>query len=165
MKKKILAFIKEIILFIFVLTIAANLLSLYKSSDLNSVYIDINASKLLNNSHYVSNTDKPVLVHIWATWCPVCKLEAQNINKLSQYYEVITIVVNSGSDNTIKDYMLENQLNYKVINDSSGLLAKKFNINAYPTTFIYDAKRELVFSEVGYTSTIGLFLRMFWSSI
>ena len=165
MKKKILHYIKEIILFVFILTIAANLLSLYKSTDLNTVYIDLNASKLLNNSHYVSNTNKPVLVHIWATWCPVCKLEAQNINKLSQYYEVVTIAVNSGQDNDIKDYMLDNQLNYRVINDSSGLLAKKFNIAAYPTTFIYDAKRELVFSEVGYTSTIGLFLRMFWSSI
>ncbi len=165
MKKKILSFIKEIILFVFILTIAANLLSLYKSTDLNPAYIDLNATRLIDDSQYVSNVNKPVLIHIWASWCPICKLEAQNINKLSQYYEVVTIAVNSGSNNDIKDYMLDNQLNYKVINDSSGLLAKKLNIAAYPTTFIYDKQRKIVFSEVGYTSTVGLFLRMFWSSI
>ena len=165
MKKKILHYIKEIILFVFFLTIAANLLSLYKSADLNPVYIDLNATKLIDNSQYVSNPNKPILVHIWATWCPICKLEAQNINRLSEYYEVVTIAVSSGSDNEIKDYMLDNQLNYKVINDSSGLLAQELNIAAYPTTYIYDKERQIVFSEVGYTSTVGLFLRMFWSSI
>ena len=165
MKKKILHYIKEIILFVFFLTIAANLLSLYKSADLNPAYIDLNATKLIDNSQYVSNPNKPILVHIWATWCPICKLEAQNINRLSEYYEVVTIAVSSGSDNEIKDYMLDNQLNYKVINDSSGLLAQELNIAAYPTTYIYDKERQIVFSEVGYTSTVGLFLRMFWSSI
>ena len=58
--------------------------------------------------------------------------------------------------------ILNNNFDYKVINDKNGVLAKQFNIAAYPTTFIYDKINNLVFSEVGYTSTLGLFLRMFW---
>ena len=165
MRKKIIHYAKEFLLFVIILTIAMNIMSLYKSTSLNNTYIDLNATKLLNNQLYTHNKDKPILVHIWATWCPTCKLESENINILAKHYEVITIAVNSGSDNDIKDYMLENQLNYKVINDRSGYLAKQFNISVYPSTFIYDKDRALVFSEVGYTSTIGLFLRMFWSSI
>ena len=62
----------------------------------------------------------------------------------------------------LKKYMKDNDLNFKVVNDENGVIAKEFKISAYPTTFIYDKNRELVFSEVGYTSTIGLWLRMFW---
>ncbi|MEO1954179.1 MAG: redoxin domain-containing protein, partial [Campylobacterales bacterium] len=74
--------------------------------------------------------------------------------------EVLTIAVNSGSTKDIKDYMKERNLTFRFINDKDAYLAKKFNISAYPTTFIYDKDKKLVFSEVGYTSTLGLYIRM-----
>ena len=64
----------------------------------------------------------------------------------------------------IEQYMQENNLDFNVINDKDAILAKKFNISAYPTTFIYDADGDLIFSEVGYTSTFGLWIRMWWAS-
>jgi hypothetical protein len=51
-----------------------------------------------------------------------------------------------------------------VVNDKDGYYAKKFNISGYPTTFIYDKNKNLSFSEVGYTSILGLRLRMWWSN-
>jgi thioredoxin-related protein len=50
-----------------------------------------------------------------------------------------------------------------VVNDEDGTLAQKFNIKAYPTTFIYDKNQNLKFSEVGYSSYFGLYLRLLWS--
>ncbi len=41
--------------------------------------------------------NKPILLHFWATWCPTCKFEAPNIEKVSKDYEVITIAVQSGT--------------------------------------------------------------------
>ena len=164
MKEKLKHYIKEIALFIFVMTLFANAISLYKSQDLNKQKLILQTHKLTDNTHYTPPTDKPILLHIWATWCSVCKVEADNIQRLSQYYEVITIAVNSGSDDEINIYLKENNLNYKVINDKNGFLAKELNISVYPTTFIYDKNRNLVFSEVGYTSSFGLFMRMVYSS-
>ena len=103
---------------------------------------------------------KPLLVHFWALWCPTCKLEAPNIQTLSENYEVLTIVVKSGSDEAIKKYMHENEFDFKVINDTHGNWAEEFKIGAFPTTFIYDKKGELNFTEVGYTTTTGLLVRM-----
>lgn len=164
MKEKLKHYIKEIALFIFVMTLFANAISLYKSQDLNKQQLILQTYKLTDNTLYTLPTNKPILLHIWATWCPVCKAEADNIQRLSEYYEVITIAVNSGSDEEINRYLKENSLDYKVINDENGFLAKKLNIAVYPTTFIYDKNRNLLFGEVGYTSSFGLFIRMFYSS-
>ncbi len=100
------------------------------------------------------------MIHFWATWCPACKLEASNIENISKTYQVITVAVNSGSDAEINTFLKEKKLSYDVINDNEGKFASKFSISSFPTTFIYDKDGEIKFSEVGYTSTLGLRLRM-----
>jgi len=163
-KEKVKHYIKEIVLFFLTMTIAANLLSLYRSQSLNDEALSIKEFKLIDNTLYTVDTNKPLLIHFWATWCPTCKLEASNINFLSKYYQVITIAVKSGSDYEIKKYLDEHNYHYKVVNDKDGTLSQKFKIAGYPTTFIYDKDQKLRFAEVGYTSTAGLALRMLWST-
>lgn len=104
--------------------------------------------------------DEPLVVHFWGTWCPTCKLEASNIQNISEDYNVISIAVNSGSDDELKAYMKEHDLDYRVINDVKGVLAQKFDIGVYPTTLLYNGKGELKFSEVGYSTTLGLQARI-----
>jgi thiol-disulfide isomerase/thioredoxin len=165
MKKKLLHYTKEIILFIVIMTILANIISLYKSSDLNKMPLKLINITLINNKPYFPKEAKPILLHFWATWCPTCKLEASNIQTLSEHFEVLTIAVKSGSNAELKKYLQENNFTYNVVNDSSGFISSEFNIGAFPTTFIYDKEKNLVFSEVGYTSTFGLWLRMLWASL
>jgi len=164
MKEKILHYAKEIVLFIVVMTLFANAISLYKSQDLSKAKLALTTHKLINTNLYTPLTNKPLLVHVWATWCPVCKAEADNIQRVSEHYEVITIAVNSGTDYEIHNYMKERDLNFRVINDKKSVLAKELNIAVYPTTFIYDKNGNLVFSEVGYTSSFGLWIRMLYAS-
>jgi len=155
MKNKLLKYTKELIGLIITVTIFANGVSLYKSSTLNknplppALHVEIN---------------KPVMIHFWATWCPVCKTEIDNIQRVSKNYQVITIVVKSGTDEEIQNYLNKRNLDFKVINDKDALLAQQFGVTVYPTTFIYNQNKELVFSDVGYTSSIGLYLRMWWAS-
>ncbi len=112
--------------------------------------------------HTAAYHDKPLIIHFWATWCPTCKLEISNFNTIASEYNLVTIAVQSGDNETLKKFMKERDLDFPLINDRNGVLAKKFAINAYPTTFIFDKKGEVAFSEVGYTSTWGLKLRMWW---
>ncbi|QOY55102.1 redoxin domain-containing protein [Candidatus Sulfurimonas marisnigri] len=164
MKEKIKKYIKEILLFIVVITIFANLLSLYRSVDLNKQPLLLKTVTLLNSIDYTLKDDIPILVHFWATWCPVCKVEAGNIQRISESFQVITIALKSGSDAEIQDYLSLNHLNYKVINDSSGSITADFDVSIFPTTIIYDRNRKVLFSDVGYTSTFGLWIRMWWAT-
>lgn len=157
---KIKKYIKESIVFILMLTVSMTAISYYRALDLNKDKLEIQNFTLLDNSEYIIPKDKPVLVHFWATWCPTCKFEAANIEKISKDYEVITIAVQSGSKKEIEKYLNENKLTFKVVNDENSLYSQKFNIKAFPTTLIYDKEKNLKFSEVGYTSTVGLYSRM-----
>ena len=159
--------LKEIFSTLIIIFIMANIVSYFKSPTLESAQLPSIEKKLIDGSHYSTkeHKNKAVMIHIWATWCPVCKTEIGNIDTISNYFDVITIASKSGSDSDINSFLNERNLNFKVINDSDSSLAADFEVAAYPTTYIYDKNGKLSFTEVGYTSTLGLYLRLWWASL
>ena len=147
------------------MSIFSNAISLYKAQDLNKSILSIQTQKLIDSSSYTFDKNKPLMLHFWAIWCPVCKAEADNIQRLSHYYNVVTVAVNSGTDYEIQQYLNKEDLTFKVINDKGSSLLKHLNVSVFPTTFIYDKNKNLIFSEVGYTSSFGLWVRMLWASL
>ena len=153
---------KEIIIAVVLLFVVSNIISYIRKPELGSTQLPNIEVELIDGSIYKNAAGKPLVLHFWATSCPACKLEAPNIETISKEHEVLTIALNSGSDENIKAYMQENELSFRVLNDSEGKWGKTFKVEVYPTTFIYDAKGELRFTEVGYTSTAGLLARLEW---
>ena len=147
------------------MTILANAISFYKSQDLSQKPLAIQNFKLINNQEYKIPDKKPIMIHFWATWCPTCKLEASNINFLAKHFEIVTIAIKSGSDDAIKKYINERNYTFKIVNDKNSKLSSQFHIAGFPTTFIYDKNKKLLFSDVGYTSTLSLYLKMWWAGL
>lgn len=161
---KVKKYLKEIITTLLMVIILANIISYYKSTNLNKNNLQLTSVTLLDNTKYTIPTNKPLLIHFWATWCPICKIEASNIERLSKKFEVITIAVDSKSRAKLHFYLQKHHLTFHVIDDFDKHYASLFKISVYPTTFIYDKNHNLVFSDVGYSSTLGLYLRMLWAS-
>ncbi len=159
---KLKKIVKEIVIALLMIFVVSNVMSYLRKPTLESNVLPQIEVKLLDGSAFSSKAieGKPIIIHFWATWCPTCKLEAGNIQSVSEKYTVLTIAVQSGDDRKIESYMKKNGLNFKVLNDVDGLWAKKFKVEAYPTTFIYDSKGELRFTEVGYTTTSGILARL-----
>ncbi|RDH82349.1 MAG: protein disulfide oxidoreductase [endosymbiont of Galathealinum brachiosum] len=105
---------------------------------------------------------KPVLVHFWATWCPVCQFENSNIANLVGDYQVITIASWSETDVQVRAYLADKGLSMPVIVDEDGEWAKVYGVKAVPSSFIIDPQGVIQFIEKGYTSEIGLRLRLWW---
>ncbi len=102
----------------------------------------------------------PLVLHFWGTWCPVCRLEASNFNRIATRYRLLSIAVQSGSDKDVKAWMKKHDIRYPVLNDPAGTLAKRFGVTVFPTTFIYGSDGKLKSIETGYTSTLGLLIRL-----
>lgn len=127
---------------------------------------DINAP-MLNGQYFnlYQNKTRPILVHFWASWCPVCKLEQSNIQNISEDYEVITIAMQSGHDAEVKQFMNDEKLSFNVINDEFRIISQKYNIKGVPVSFIVDKDNKIDFVEVGYTTEWGLKLRLWWAGL
>ena len=162
MTSRIKSTLKEISIALVLLFILSNIISYIRQPELGSTQLPQIEVQLVDGSTFQVEKGKPLIIHFWATSCPACKLEAPNIETVSKEYDVLSIAVNSGSDENVKEYMQEHGLSFKVLNDADGAWATEFNIEVYPTTFIYDAKGKLRFTEVGYTTTAGLFARLEW---
>lgn len=102
---------------------------------------------------------EPLLIHFWATWCPICKIEEDSIQSISKDYNVITIA--SWSDDSLQ-YMQKQGLSFPVLEDNDGIVATRYGIKAVPTSFIVNKEGGISFIETGYSSELGLRLRLWW---
>jgi len=96
-----------------------------------------------------------VLLDFWATWCPPCRAETPQLDKLWQQYKdkgliVIGIALESGGAPGIRKFTQENKLTYWQVSDDEGSIAEKYKIRPIPTTYIIDTKGIIRVAQVGY---------------
>lgn len=163
LKKKYSRWIIEIIVILVVITAVR----LWMQRDVVSGEAPNIMAQLLSGQSFdlYQSKQRPILIHFWATWCPVCKLEQSNIENISKDHALISIVMQSGNDKEIKEYMFKENLTFKVINDEMGTLSKKYNVRGVPVSFVVDKENKIKFVEVGYSTELGLRLRLWWAGL
>ena len=60
----------------------------------------------------------------------------------------------------MKRYLEENELQMPVMMDESGDLARHWNVNGVPATFVVDSEGNIDYATVGYSSELGLRARL-----
>lgn len=105
----------------------------------------------------------PVLIHFWATWCPICKAEQGSIAAIAQDHRVIAIAMQSGGAATVAQYLREQRWAVPVLVDEDGTLARAYGVRGVPASFVVDGTGIIRNVEVGYTTEWGLRLRLWWA--
>lgn len=108
---------------------------------------------------------EPVLIYFWATWCPICKTTESSVESIANDYQVITIAAWSGDEGEVNAYRREKSLTASTLVDEWGAIAKQYGIKGVPAFFIIDADGNIQFVEKGYTSELGLRLRLWYSKL
>ncbi len=140
----------------------------WQQQDLSVGMVPSFTSQTLSGQVVNSNPlpDQAILIHFWATWCSICRLENDNIQALSKDYKVLNIAMQSGTDAELKKYANEHNMRLdNIINDNSGSLAKLFGVRATPSSFFINTKGKIQFVEVGYVTTWGYKLRLWWAGL
>jgi len=99
---------------------------------------------------------KPVLVHFWATWCPMCRFGDDTIAAIAEDFSVITVAIQSGGAAEIMGYLNRESLSFPVIPDPHGRLATTWGVSGVPASFVLDGKGHIRFATVGYSTGIWL---------
>ena len=110
-------------------------------------------------------TDRPTLVHFWATWCGVCRAEQGTIDALAGDHHVVTVASQSGSAAEVAAYLEREGVSFPVIVDAGGALAQRWGVRAFPTTFVVAADGTIADVEVGYTPSLGLRARLWLAAL
>jgi len=107
----------------------------------------------------------PAVLHFWATWCPICELEQGTIGALAEDYPFISVAMQSGSAEEVRAYLQAQGMDYPVVNDPGGVLAKRYGVTGVPATFILDESGMVRFVTRGYTSSLGLRIRLWFAGL
>ena len=113
--------------------------------------IDFTLKDQYGNTHSLSDyKGKTIFLNFWATWCPPCRAEMPDIQKIYETYDtegddaLIVLGVagpgygNEKSEEGIKEFLDENGYTYPVLMDTTGELFSTYGIYSYPTTFMID---------------------------
>jgi thiol-disulfide isomerase/thioredoxin len=103
--------------------------------------------------------DKPVLLHFWASWCRICRMEQASVDSIARDYDVITVAIDGSDPDALRRYVEHHDIKAPVIADQSGLAAR-YGIRGVPTDLVVDAKGQIRFVEVGYSTEWGLRARL-----
>ena len=96
---------------------------------------------------------KKVFLNFWATWCPPCKAEMPEIEKLYQETKnsnLVIVAVEIGEPlNTVKPFIDSNKYNFKVLIDPDQSVAAQYNITSIPTSYFIDVNGNIVSKNIG----------------
>jgi peroxiredoxin len=98
----------------------------------------------------------PVLLDFWALWCVPCLKEMPQLQKLAEQYRksdltVIAVNQDSPSDQSkVKPFVKQKRYDFVIVLDEDKDLAKQFNVNILPTTFLLDQNGKIVYAHTGY---------------
>lgn len=103
-----------------------------------------------------SNKGKVIILNLWATWCPPCRKEIPGFISLYKKYkdkglEIIGIAFDENGSTVVPPFIKKLDINYPVYL-RGGDIGPAYNLEAYPTTLIYDKDGSMVNRHTGYVS-------------
>lgn len=146
-------------LLLFALVMSA--VRLWQHRDMAGVAPELSGVTLAGQRYALAeHRTRPVLVHFWASWCPICRMEQSSIAAIAENDpDVITIAMQSGSPEQVAAYMASQRIALPVLNDPDGRIARDWGVHGVPASFIVAPDGQIRFIEVGYTTGIGLRIR------
>jgi len=157
------------VIFVAVIAVATLLYNEFKGKE-NPIEIvnDIDISKLSSTADFtVQDADgndiklsdmigKPVVLNFWASWCPPCKEEMPEFEKLftelGDYVSFMMIDAVDGGRETKETgaaYVAGEGYSFPVYYDTTQEASRKFNLTAIPKTVFIDAEGNLVDEIIG----------------
>jgi len=95
-----------------------------------------------------------VVLHFWATWCPPCRHEMQQLQMLEQNMagtslRIVCVNVDHGDGTVVRSFMREAAPGFHTLLDVNGEVRNRYAVRAFPTAYIIDRDGRIVGRIIG----------------
>ncbi|CAM4254142.1 TlpA family protein disulfide reductase [Pseudoalteromonas byunsanensis] len=101
------------------------------------------------------------ILYFFAPWCHVCKLSMPNLNNVykQQNINVVAIALDYENKEQVQHFTDELELSMPVLLGNHNIRAN-YKVSAYPSYYVLDEKSNIIERSTGYSSELGLRMRM-----
>jgi cytochrome c biogenesis protein CcmG, thiol:disulfide interchange protein DsbE len=97
---------------------------------------------------------KVVVLDFWASWCKPCRQSIPWLNEMKSRYAdegLVVIGVNVDAERADAErFMRAVPIDFEVVFDPDGELAKQFKLQGMPSSFVFDRDGQMVESRIGF---------------
>ncbi|WP_440896352.1 peroxiredoxin family protein [Amphibacillus sp. Q70] len=108
-----------------------------------------------------------VMLNFWATWCPPCRAEMPDMQKINDEEDITILAVNmtetERNKEVVVDFVKEFDLTFPILMDEESAIMESYEIYAYPTSYMIDSNGRIQFINLGamnYDQMLQQFKRM-----
>lgn len=147
--------------------------SLLPSALIGKSFPNFRATLLGDEGRSVDRSDllgSPVLVNVWATWCPTCKSEHSLLMDISKTTELRLVGINYKDEpKAALEWLISNGDPYEfTLQDRDGSLGIELGVYGAPESFLLDQDGTVIYKRVGdinleiWEEELGPSLRRLW---
>lgn len=102
---------------------------------------------------------KPTLLYFFAPWCNVCGLSVGNLQVVdNDAMDIKLIALDYQSTKELRDFVAQHAIDLPILLGNQAL-KQHFAISAYPTYYMLNNRSQVVASDRGYSTSLGLWIR------
>lgn len=97
---------------------------------------------------------KVVLLNIWATWCPPCKVEMPSMERLHRKlagtdFQLVAVSVDEQDSSVVNKFVADMGLTFQVLHNQDGTIRQIYQTTGVPESFVIDRDGVIVKKVIG----------------
>jgi thiol-disulfide isomerase/thioredoxin len=97
---------------------------------------------------------KVVVLNIWATWCPPCKVEMPSMERLHRKlagtdFQLVAVSVDEQDSSVVNQFVTDMGLTFQVLHNQDGTIRQIYQTTGVPESFVIDRDGVIVKKVIG----------------
>jgi len=101
-----------------------------------------------------SYRDRVILLNVWATWCPPCRVEMPALERLQRKlggpgFAVVAVSIDEGDSSEVMKFVQQLGLSFDILHDKGGAIQRIYQTTGVPESFVIDRDGVIIKKVIG----------------